>query len=308
MVIMYNSSVEGGRLEAGERGASVERSEWVARFRERLSELIAREGVSRAAFAARIGLDRSTLSQLLSSENARLPRAETIAAIARSCQVSADWLLGLSQSGRPGTELVAGTLEIEPGGASPMDERLRRWRSEAIGSKIRYVPTTLPDVLKTATVCAYEFRGHSEADTATRRRDAESNLNYTRIPETDMEACCPAQVFKDLAHGHGMWRELPKADRLEQLAQAARLAEELYPTFRMFLYDGRDRFSVPFTILGSKRVAVYFGEMYFVFNATEHIRIMTRHFDALIRAATVQPTEIGSYLTALCREAEDVPA
>ena len=112
----------------------MERSEWVGRFRERLAELIAREGVSRAAFAQRIGLDRSTLSQLLSSENARLPRAETIAAIARETQVSADWLLGLSQTGRPGTELVPETLQVETGlTAHVFDPELLRERREVLG-------------------------------------------------------------------------------------------------------------------------------------------------------------------------------
>lgn len=277
----------------------MDRSEWVMRFRERLHEVLAREGGSRAAFAARVGLDRSTLSQLLSPENDRLPRAETIAAIAREAQVSADWLLGLSQDGRPGAELVAGELEVEPGGASPMDERLRRWHAEALGTKIRYVPTTLPDLLKTEATIEYEFRARDADMPQVRQRQAESKLAYTRLPETDMEACCAFQVMEALAYGQGAWRDFPERDRLAQLEHARQLVEELYPTFRWFLYDGLERFSVPFTVFGPQRVAVYFGNMYFVFRATEHIRIMTRHFDDLIRAAVIQPTGVGAYLETL---------
>lgn len=280
----------------------MERTEWVERFRERLGELIEREGSSRAAFAARIGLDRSTLSQLLSTENARLPRAETVAAIAREMQVSADWLLGLSQDERPGAELVAGQLEVAEGGASPADERLRRWHGEAIGTKVRYVPTTLPDLLKTEDTIEYEYRAYSDAMPEMRLRQAESNLAYSRLPETDMEACSALQLVQELARGEGLWRDYPKDKRLEQLHHARELVEELYPTFRWFLYDGRQRFSVPVTIFGPRRVAVYVGNMYFVFNATEHIRIMTRHFDNLIRAAVVQPTEIAGYLDRLHAE------
>ena len=60
----------------------MDRRETVEVFRERLTDVIERSGLSRSAFATSAGLDRSTLSQLLSSNNDRLPRAETIAAIA----------------------------------------------------------------------------------------------------------------------------------------------------------------------------------------------------------------------------------
>ena len=76
------------------------RRETVEIFRTRLLEVIEQSGMSRSEFARRIGADRSTLSQLLSSDGTRLPRAETIAAIATVAQVSVDWLLGLSAEGQ----------------------------------------------------------------------------------------------------------------------------------------------------------------------------------------------------------------
>ena len=57
-------------------------------FRERVLQVLARTGMSYAAFARKAGLDRSTLSQLLTGPMPRLPRAETLAAIARSAHVS----------------------------------------------------------------------------------------------------------------------------------------------------------------------------------------------------------------------------
>ena len=44
--------------------------------------------------------------------------------------------------------------------------------------------------------------------------------------------------------------------------------------------------------------------MYFVLNSTEHIRVLTRHFDDLIRAAVVQPREVYNRLEDLLRELE----
>jgi hypothetical protein len=45
---------------------------------------------------AAIGVDRSTVSQLLSAEGARLPNAQVVAECAAALGVTADWLLGLS--------------------------------------------------------------------------------------------------------------------------------------------------------------------------------------------------------------------
>ena len=35
----------------------------------------------------------------------------------------------------------------------------------------------------------------------------------------------------------------------------ATLLDDLYPTFRLFLYDGRMRYSIPYTIFGPYRAA-----------------------------------------------------
>jgi hypothetical protein len=42
--------------------------------------------------------------------------------------------------------------------------------------------------------------------------------------------------------------------------------------------------------------------MYLVFNSTEHIRDLTRRFDNLIRAAVVQPPDVGALLETLRRD------
>ena len=83
--------------------------------------------------------------------------------------------------------------------------------------------------------------------------------------------------------------DFPEADRRRAAAaHVATLLDDLYPTFRLFLYDGRMRYSVPYTIFGPYRAAIYVGDMYLVLNATQPIRALTRHFDNLIRAADRQ--------------------
>jgi transcriptional regulator with XRE-family HTH domain len=281
---------------------TLDRQEAVERFRERLLEVIARSGKSRSAFARKIGIDRSTLSQILSPSTDRLPRVETLAAIAATEQVSLDWLVGLSEEGSASADMLPQALEVAPGGRSPSDERLEQWHSEALGYKIRHVPASLPDLLKTADVIEYEYQASSIATPEQRRATSAAGLAYQRRPETDMECCNSVQSVEALARGEGIWRDLPRSMRKEQLDHMIGLLDELYPTFRWFLFDGLHHFSVPLTVFGPLRAVIYMGQMYFVLNGREHIRILTEHFDGLIRAASVQPRDVAAVLDRLAGE------
>lgn len=283
----------------------MDRRRTVETFRERLSEVIERSGLSRARFAAKAGLDRSTLSQLLSGANDRLPRAETIAAIAEQEQVSTDWLLGLVQEEKIGTNILSEAPEIARGASSYSDERLARWRAEAVGYKIRYVPASLPDLLKSEEIIRFEYRQQGSGMPAIRLEQAEARLAYSRRPETDLEVCSSLQSIEGFARGQGLWEKLPVAERKLQLSWMIALVDELYPTLRWFLYDGLEHYSAPVTIFGPTRAAVYIGNMYFVFNSTEHIRALTQHFDNLIRGAIVQPPDVPQLLKRLLKELEE---
>ena len=280
------------------------RRETVQVFRQRLGQVIERSGLNRSAFAARTSLDRSTLSQLLSETNDRLPRAETIAAIAMKQAVSVDWLLGLSQEDQLGTNIVTESLEIAAGGGAPEDERLVRWHAEAVGYKVRYVPTTLPDMLKTEGTIAFEFSSQGGTIRDTQIDQAVKRLAYTRRPETDIEACASVQSVEAFVRGEGIWRSIPEETRAAQLDHMIALVGELYPTFRWFLFDGLQRFTVPYTVFGPTRAIIYVGGMYFVFNSTEHIRALIRHFDELIRAAVIQPPDVAQWLAKLRADLE----
>ena len=277
----------------------MDRQETVERFRERLREVIAMSQLTQSAFARRVGIDRSTLSQILSGGTDRLPRVETLASIAASQQVSLDWLVGISEEGPLSADLLPQSLEISPAGGLPSDEHLERWHEEAIGYKIRHVPASLPDLLKDDDVIDYEYRLAASATPEARREMAEARRRYTRRPEADMEVCMPRQGLEDFAYGHGLWGDLDVGVRSRQLADMIALTDELYPSFRWFLYDERHRYSVPISIFGPKRAAIYVGQMYFVLNSREHIRALSAHFDDLIRAAVVQPPDIGEVLAEL---------
>ena len=124
-------------------------------------------------------------------------------------------------------------------------------------------------------------------------------LAYTRHPETDMEICMPRQSLEAFARGEGRWTGLESAARSGQLERMASLCDELYPALRLHLFDAMTHYSVPYTIFGPLRAAIYAGQMYFVFTTTPHIRTLTRHFDELVRAAAVEARDTGAYLNAM---------
>ena len=268
-------------------------------FRSRLIEVIDRSGLNRSQFAEQNQIDRSTLSQLLSPANRRLPRLETLAAVANSQQVSIDWLVGLSSAGPMQAELIQERTFLEREVLGPDDERLIGWLKEATGYKIRYVPATLPDLLKTSEVILYEL-GQTVATSAQENiATSAARLAWTRGPGTDLEVCNSVQAVEGFARGEGIWRALDNDVRVAQLDNMIQLADELYPTLRWFLFDGLQRYAAPTTIFGPLRVALYIGQMYLVLTATEHINALTAHFDDLIRAAVVQPNEIPAFLKEL---------
>ncbi|HEY4191921.1 MAG TPA: helix-turn-helix transcriptional regulator [Mesorhizobium sp.] len=262
-------------------------------FRERLKMLLIRSDLNQSTFAAAVGIDRSALSQLLSGASTRLPRAETLLNIAAEFKVSLDWLLGLSQDeGLTGE--IRESVEIEEGSGSFDRTLLAKWHAEAAGTKIRYVPTGLPDLLRTGALVEYES-GIANRSHEAQIEETQYRIDYNRRPETDMEVCMPRHTLEIFARGLGVWSGFPEADRREQLRHMAALLDDLYPTFRLFLYDGRLRYSIPYTIFGPYRAAIYVGGMYLVLNATTPIQTLTRHFDNLIRAAEINPHEAASF-------------
>jgi len=161
---------------------------------------------------------------------------------------------------------------------------------------------SLPDLLKTNDVFGYEFNDSTSTTVAARQAEGEFKLELARRSTYDMEACSSFQSVEMLARGHGVWRSLPKDIRRAQLIHMQRLVDELYPSFRWFMFDGLRVFATPYTIYGPLRGAVYLGGMYFVFNSTEHIRVLTRHFDNLIREAVIQPNDCADFIEKLLNE------
>lgn len=231
----------------------------------------------------------------------RLPRAETLAAIARAAHVSVDWLLGLSQREEMGAEIIESVMRVEPYGSTPGDEAFLSWWREAHESRVCTVPIGMPDILKTEEVLALEY-ADAPKDRMSPAAAVRTRLDILRQPHRRLELATSEQSFRRFAAGEGRWGRLPPASRRAQLDHAAALVTELYPAFRFYLFDTDITSSVPFTVFGSQRVAIFLGTSYLVFNAANHIALFTTRFDDLIRATTVQPHEVAGFLQRLSTE------
>ena len=219
-------------------------------------------------------------------------------ALASTLGVSVDWLLGLVDEGPYRAEL----LPEEPSFTdelSPNDALLLGWLHAANGMRVRYVPATLPDLIKTDDVIRHETVHFDAANPEQRIETSAVRLDWQRGPQSDLEACNSVQALEGFAQGEGVWKALSAPRRRAQLAQAIDLVDELYPTFRWFLYDGRQRYAAPITIFGNQRCVLYIGQMYLIVTRSDQVRALTKNFDQLIRNAVVQPPDLPKLLKRL---------
>jgi hypothetical protein len=275
--------------------------ERVSLFQDRLQQVISHSGLNRSAFASSIKVDRSTLSQLLAVDNVRLPRADTVTSIAEVHQVSIDWLLGLTQEGSMGANILPEAFQVDAYSTNIFEKNLE-WHRQACGYKIRYVPTTLPDLLKTEAVAEYEFNRYGAGKVDQSVRDNQLLLLQQRHPGSELETCTSLQHVESFAAGQGIWQGLALADRRQQLERMIELNDELYPGFRWFLYDGKQSYSASFTIFGPMRASLFLGHLYVIVNSIDQIRKLTNRFDDLIRIAVVHPHEIQDFLQKLLNQ------
>jgi len=268
-------------------------------FRDRLAAAMQRRGLSRSALARAVGADRSTVSQILAPEEARLPNAHLAAECAAALGVSADWLLGLTdRPERPG-DVLAAAMTMTEAARTSADRQLLEWHREAAGYKIRHVPATMPDLLKTEAMLRWEyeaFLGRTPDQAIGAMRD---RLDWLRASTSDYEIAMPRHELAALAASEGYYADLPAEVRTEQLDRLAAIADELYPSLRLFLFDARNVFSAPLSVFGPLVGVIYVGRFYLAFRETSRVTSLTRHFDWLVREAVVDARDMPGHIRAL---------
>lgn len=268
-------------------------------FRRRLARAMAEQGLSQSALARSVGADRSTISQLLSAQDARLPNAQIIGECAATLGISADWLLGLSEHPEPAADILAKSLALTRAPRALVDEQIFTWHKEARGYKIRHVPAGLPDMLKTHDMLRWEYAPHLGRTTEQAIGASEDRLTWMRGARSDYEIALPAHEIESFARAEGYYSGLPRAIRSDQIDYLLNLHEQLYPSLRIYLFDARRLYSAPITIFGPLLAVLYLGQNYVAFRDTERIQAFTEHFDGLIREATTTSRDLRQLLLRL---------
>lgn len=270
-------------------------------FRLRLEQALDRTDVSRSELARRAGVDRSTVGQLLSGTDARLPNAQFAASAAEILGVSTDWLLGLTDRPERPADVIAAAVAMTEAGRTSADQQLLEWHREAAGYKIRHVPATLPDMLKTEAVLEWEyeaFLGRTPDQAISAMQD---RMGLLKAGGSDYEIAVPIHELKAIAEGAGYYAGLGVEARREQLIRLADVCQEMYPSLRLFLFDARRQFSAPMTVFGPLLSVIYVGRFYLAFRESDRVRSMTVHFDWLVREAVVDARDVGTHMRDLAR-------
>lgn len=268
-------------------------------FRLRLNRAMTDKGWTQSALARAIGVDRSTVSQLLRDDGARLPNAHVVGACAAALGVSADWLLLLSDRPESASDLLAGALSLTEAPRALVDERIFAWHREAEGYKIRHVPAALPDMLKTAALLAWEYTPHLGRTAQQAINASTDRLTWMRASQSDYEIALPLSEMQSFAEGTGYYDGLPREVRLEQINRFMDLHDQLYPRLRMYLFDARRVYSAPITVFGPLLCVFYAGGHYIAFRDRDRIETFTRHFDQLVREAAFTARDMPEYLRGL---------
>ena len=272
-------------------------------FRDRLKAALQKNSITAAELCRRSNTKQATFTQLINADEPRLPRSDTIAALATSLGVSTDWLLGLTHHPESGSGIVGRYVEI--GKNKRSEESLDQWvdwYDEAAGKKVRHIPDWLPFYFYTEELLEIELEGRKFTPKMREKLRVFSLGNKNiKAQKFDFEVCTLMQELEMFAEGGYYWKNLDKKVRKNQLEHLIHIAG-LYPKIRWYLFDGTKTYCTPFTVFGSERASYSMGTTHFVFHTDEHIKLLTETFDDIVKDAAVQAHETQSFIEGLLKK------
>lgn len=270
-------------------------------FTQRLGSAMEEQKYSRSELARQTGVDRSTIGQLLKQDAPRLPNAQLAGDIATALGVSTDWLLGLThRPERPG-DIISAAMALTQAERSSADTQIMEWHKESAGYKIRHVPATLPDILKSESMLNWEYSSFGDEHAFRAIEAMKNQWKFLHSGVSDYEIALPLHELHACAQGTAYYDGLPVNIRREQLKLIVDTHFKLYPRLRLFLFDARQVYSAPITIFGPNLAVIYVGQFYLTFRESQRVRSLTDHFDWLIREASVDAHDVGGYIQSLIK-------
>ena len=270
-------------------------------FRERLIEVMSVKGMTKSGLSRAANVDRSTIGQLLKNDQPRLPNAQLAADAANALGVSTDWLLGLTNRPETPGDIIAAALSLSPAERTSADEQLLEWHHEAAGYKVRHVPATLPDILKTKRILDWEYASVRERRLPEALSAIQDQLQWLSSGVSDYEIAVPVHEIESCAAGTAYYNDVEEDVRYEQLGFIADQCDQMFPRLRIFLFDAHNVFSSPVTIFGPNLAVIYVGQCYLAFREVERIKSLSSHFDWLVREAVVDARNVSTHIRSLIK-------
>lgn len=270
-------------------------------FRERLIEVMSVKGMTKSGLSRAANVDRSTIGQLLKNDQPRLPNAQLAADAANALGVSTDWLLGLTNRPETPGDIIAAALSLSPAERTSADEQLLEWHHEAAGYKVRHVPATLPDILKTKRILDWEYASVRERRLPEALSAIQDQLQWLSSGVSDYEIAVPVHEIESCAAGTAYYKDVEEDVRCEQLGFIADQCDQMFPRLRIFLFDAHNVFSSPVTIFGPNLAVIYVGQCYLAFREVERIKSLSSHFDWLVREAVVDARNVSTHIRSLIK-------
>ena len=253
-------------------------------FRERLIEVMSVKGMTKSGLSRAANVDRSTIGQLLKNDQPRLPNAQLAADAANALGVSTDWLLGLTNRPETPGDIIAAALSLSPAERTSADEQLLEWHHEAAGYKVRHVPATLPDILKTKRILDWEYASVRERRLPEAHSAIQDQLQWLSSGVSDYEIAVPVHEIESCAAGTAYYKNVEKDVRYEQLGFIADQCDQMFPRLRIFLFDAHN-----------------VGQCYLAFREVERIKSLSSHFDWLVREAVVDARNVSTHIRSLIK-------
>jgi hypothetical protein len=202
----------------------------------------------------------------------------------------------LTERPQSGADLLAASMTMTEAPRALVDEQIFDWHREAAGYKIRHVPATLPDMLKTHAMLEWEYDPHLGKTTEQAIGASQDRLDWMRSARSDYEIALPLHEIAAFAAGTGYYEGLSSDLRREQLDHMIGLCDQLYPSLRIYLFDARRVFSAPVTVFGPLLAVLYLGRHYIAFRDSGRVETISRHFDWLVREAALGAREVAAHL------------
>jgi transcriptional regulator with XRE-family HTH domain len=199
-----------------------------AAFSERLRAQFRKKGVSISRLAEDSGISRSVLSGYLSDDTA-LPNAVNLVRLARALDCEPGVFLPSLASGSEGG-MITDVTQLSH--AMVPDDRMREMLdaiSSAQGEFIYYVPSTIPEPIKTDAVFEFEY---AATDNGNLRSYIEAMRSMLTMP-LNGGLLIDEVLLLDLAHTRGIYRGLAPSAAEEQLHNLLTFSGERFPQWQI---------------------------------------------------------------------------